>query len=90
MIPAGSSLACASFLGASAQFGGRGTVNGGMDPTGNPFKFMIWATDGATSGGSDTLRIRIWWEADGVETDVSDNGVAQAIGGGNIVVHTRK
>jgi hypothetical protein len=72
--------------GTNAQFKGRGTVNGGLDPNGNEYKFMIWATDGSP----DTLRIRIWWEADGLENDVYDNGAHQAIGGGNIVVHTSK
>lgn len=72
--------------GTNAQFRGSGTVNGGLDPSGAPYKFMIWATDGAP----DTLRIRIWWEAGGVETDVYDNGAAQTIGGGNIVVHSGK
>jgi hypothetical protein len=72
--------------GTNAQFKGSGTVNGALDPNGNPFKFMIWATDGSP----DKLRIRIWWEADGIETDVYDNGVEQAIGAGNIVVHTSK
>jgi hypothetical protein len=47
---------------------------------------MIWAGDGTP----DTFRIRIWWEADGVETDVYDNGFNQPIGAGNIVVHTGK
>ena len=46
---------------------------------------MIWATDGSP----DTFRIRIWYEANGSEIDVYDNGVDQAIGGGNIVVHTK-
>jgi hypothetical protein len=76
--------------GTNAQFKGSGLINGAADPNGNPYKFMLWATDGAASGGSDSLRIRIWWEADGVETDVYDNGVEQAIGAGNIVVHTSK
>jgi hypothetical protein len=35
--------------------------------------------------------MRIWWEdSDGAEYDVYDNGVAQTIGGGNIVVHQGK
>jgi hypothetical protein len=71
--------------GTNVQFKGSGTVNGGLDPNGNAYKFVIWAGD-----GPDTLRIRIWWEAGGVETDVYDNGVEQAIGAGNIVVHTGK
>jgi hypothetical protein len=76
--------------GTNAQFKGSGMVNGELAPNGNPYKFMLWAGDGATSGGSDTLRIRIWWEDAAGEHDVYDNGTAQAIGGGNIVVHTGK
>jgi hypothetical protein len=39
-------------------------VKGGMDPNGNAFKFMLWASDGSP----DTFRIRIWWEdADAAE-----------------------
>jgi hypothetical protein len=65
-----------------ARFKGTGTVNGQGE-----FKFMLWAGD----GGSDTFRIRIWTEDDsGVETDIYDNGFDQAIGGGNIVIHTKK
>lgn len=73
--------------GTNAQFKGMGTVNGELAPNGNAYKFMLWAGDGAT----DTFRIRIWWEdASGVTVDVYDNGVDQAIGAGNIVVHTSK
>jgi len=72
--------------GKNAQFKGSGTVNGGLDPNGQPFKFMIWATDGSP----DTLRIKIWWVgAEDVENVVYDNGVEQAIGGGSIVVHAK-
>jgi hypothetical protein len=46
---------------------------------------MIWAGDGTP----DTFRIRIWWEADGDENDVYDNGFNQPIGAGNIVIHTK-
>jgi len=76
--------------GKNAQFKGSGLINEAADPNGQAYKFMLWAGDGATSGGSDTFRIRIWWEAGGVENVVYDNGVAQAIGGGSIVVHRRK
>jgi predicted outer membrane repeat protein len=72
-----------------AQFKGSGTVNGGLDPNGNAYKFMIWAGDGTASGGSDTFRIRIWWEDNGTEVVVYDNGAEQAIGGGNVVIHTK-
>jgi hypothetical protein len=47
---------------------------------------MLWASDSST----DTFRIRIWWEDAAGEHDVYDNGIAQAIGSGNIVVHTSK
>jgi hypothetical protein len=71
--------------GTNAQFKGSGTVNGGPDPNGNPYKFMIWATDGSP----DTLRIRVWYEDASGEIDVYDNDVEQPIGAGNIVVHTK-
>jgi uncharacterized repeat protein (TIGR01451 family) len=76
--------------GTNAQFKGSGLVNGALDPNGNAYMFMLWATDGATSGGPDTFRIRIWWEDAAGEHDVYDNGVDQAISGGSIVVHTKK
>jgi PKD repeat protein len=72
--------------GTNAQFKGFGLVNGALDPNGNAYKFMLWATDGSP----DTFRIRIWWEDASGEHDVYDNGVDQAIGGGSIVVHTKK
>ena len=67
----------------NAQFRGSGLINRAADPNGNEYKFMVWAGDGSP----DTFRIRIWWEADGVENVVYDNGVAQAIGrGGSITI----
>lgn len=74
----------------NAQFKGSGLINGAVDPNGKSYKFMLWAVDGVTSGGPDTFRIRIWWEDEVGEHDVYDNSVAQAIGGGSIVVHTSK
>jgi hypothetical protein len=71
--------------GTNAQFKGAGRVNGMLDPNGNAYKFMLWAGDGSI----DTFRIRIWWEDAAGEHDMYDNGVAQAIGGGSIVVHTK-
>lgn len=65
--------------GGRAQYKGVGTINGA-----GPYKFMLWATDGAP----DTFRIKIW-EEDSGELIVYDNGVEQAIGGGSIVVHTK-
>ena len=62
-----------------ARFKGTGTINGS-----GAFKFMLWAGDGAP----DTFRIKIWYEDDG-EVVVYDNGTAQAIGGGSIIVHTQ-
>jgi hypothetical protein len=65
-----------------AKFKGSGTINGMGD-----YRFMLWAGDDAP----DTFRIRIWTEDQaGVETDVYDNGSDQAIGGGSIVIHTKK
>lgn len=70
----------------TAQFKGSGTVNGALAPNGSAYKFMLWAGDGSP----DTFRIQIWWESDGIENVVYDNGFNQAIGAGNIVVHTGK
>ena len=72
--------------GTNAQFKGSGTINGTPAPNGMDFKFMLWAND----GNPDTFRIRIWYEDNGVEMDVYDNGFDQAIGGGSIVIHTKK
>ncbi len=72
--------------GMNAQFKGSGLINGVLDPNGNAYRFMLWAGDGYP----DTFRIRIWWEDTAGEHDVYDNGSTQAIGAGNIVVHTGK
>jgi hypothetical protein len=73
--------------GADAQFKGSGTVNGALDPNGNPYKFMLWAGDGSP----DTFRIRIWWEdASGAENVFYDNGPDQPLDGGSVVVHESK
>jgi len=65
-----------------ARFKGLGTINGEGD-----YRFMVWAGDGDT----DTFRIRIWEEDErGTETDLYDNGFDQEIGGGSIVIHTKK
>jgi len=66
--------------GTNAQFKGIGTVNGVGE-----YKFMLWATDGSP----DTFRIRIWGEDSAGEHVTYDNGVAQPIGGGSIVVHNK-
>jgi hypothetical protein len=63
--------------GTNAQFKGHGNING----AGN-YGFMIWAGDGSPY----TFRIKIW-VADDETNVVYDNGVAQPIGGGSIVVH---
>ena len=72
--------------GTNAQFKGSGLINGEAVPNGNAYKFMLWATDSSP----DTFRIRIWWEDAFGEHDVYDNGIEQAIGAGNIVVHKSK
>ena len=71
--------------GTNAQFKGSGTVNGGLDPNGNAYKFMLWAGDGSP----DTFRIRIWWEDAAGEHEVYDNGTDQPMSAGNIVIHTK-
>ena len=66
--------------GNSANFKGTGSLNG-IDG----YKFMIWASDRTT----DTFRIRIW-SASGAGEVVYDNGVEQALAGGQIMVHVKK
>jgi len=66
---------------------GSGLINGATDPNGNAYKFMLCAADGSAANGADAFRIRIWWEDAAGEHDVYDNGVNQAIGGGNLVLH---
>jgi hypothetical protein len=64
-----------------AKFKGTGTINGA-----GSYKFMLWAGD----GDPDTFRIKIWEEdGSGSETVVYDNGMDQAIGGGQIAVHKK-
>jgi hypothetical protein len=70
--------------GTNAQYKGDGTINGDVSPSGENYKFMIWATDDS----DDTFRIRIWWEdEDEEEVDIYDCGDT-LLGGGNIKVHT--
>jgi hypothetical protein len=77
--------------GANAQFKGSGTINSELAPNGEEYKFMLWAGDGDKEdpAEADTFRIKIWYE-DGGEIVVYDNGFDQEIGGGQIVVHTKK
>jgi hypothetical protein len=79
--------------GVNAQYKGDGTINGNLAPTGEAYRFMLWASDGdnVDTVVLDTFRIRIWYEdTNGVEVDVYDNGFNQAINGGSIVIHTGK
>ena len=71
---------------ANAQFKGSGSINGALAPNGALYKFQIWAGAGTGSGGEDTFRIKIWFEVDGTEYVVYDNGFDQPIGGGKIMV----
>jgi PKD repeat protein len=71
--------------GTNAQFKGSGTINGDPSPTGEDFKFMLWAGD----KNPDTFRIKIWYEEDG-EVVVYDNGFEQEIESGSIVIHKAK
>jgi hypothetical protein len=62
----------------AAYFRGVGTINGS-----GRYGFSVWVGD----GDPDTIRIRIWEE--GAATVIYDNGGAQALGGGSIVIHTK-
>ena len=73
--------------GTNAQYKGLGSINGDPGP-GEGYKFMLWAKD-MDPDGDDTYRIKIWYEEGGAEIDVYDSGSDQAIGGGNIVIHTK-
>jgi len=64
--------------GNKAQFKGEGTINGE-----GSYKFMITADD----DNPDTFRIKIWYEDNGMEVVVYDNGSQQPLGGGSIKVH---
>ena len=64
--------------GSKAQFKGMGTINGS-----GTYKFMLSADDDAP----DTFRIKIWYEDESGEHVVYDNGSAQPLGGGSIVIH---
>jgi len=55
-----------------------------------PSNGASYVTIATGTGGADTFRIKIWWEDDAGEHVVYDNGMDQAIGGGSIVVHTKK
>jgi hypothetical protein len=65
-----------------ARFKGVGTINGEGE-----YRFVLWAGDDEP----DTFRIKIWEEdEDANETVIYDNGFDEAIGGGSIVIHTKK
>jgi hypothetical protein len=65
-----------------AMFKGVGTINGEGE-----YKFRIWAGDDEP----DTFRIKIWEEDEFAnEIVIYDNGMDQALGGGSIVIHTKK
>jgi hypothetical protein len=70
----------------SAKFMGEGTING-AGINGDLYHFQIWVCD----KDPDTIHIRVWYENEyGEEVDVYDNGADQEIGGGSIVIHSKK
>jgi hypothetical protein len=79
--------------GAKAQYKGTGTINGASG-----YSFMLTATDGKINGGGgvDKFRIHITNTATGATVydnrpgtvDDIDNANPQAIGGGDIVIHS--
>ncbi len=81
--------------GPKAQYKGTGTING----TGN-YGFLLTATDGQLpgGGGTDKFRIKIWdlnnagaivYDNAYTASDDIDAANPQAIGGGNIVIHSK-
>jgi hypothetical protein len=75
--------------GTAGQYSGTGLVNGEVCPTGEPYRFTVWATDGSAEQ-DDTSRIRIWCVDGGDEIVVYDPGSGQALDGGSIVIHAGK
>lgn len=76
--------------GNKAQYKGAGTINGAGD-----YGFLLSARDGQQSGGSDTLRMKIWDRATGTVVYDNQGGgdldeATDVIEGGNIVVHSSK
>ncbi len=69
--------------GDTARFKGSGTINGELSPSGEPYRFLIWADDGA----DDSFRIKIWTESDS-ELVVYDNASNQPIGASQVVVQS--
>jgi hypothetical protein len=79
--------------GAKAQYKGAGSINGA-----GGYSFMLTATDGKINGGGgvDKFRIHITNTATGATvydnvagtTDDINNANPQAIGGGDIVIHS--
>jgi CSLREA domain-containing protein len=69
--------------GSQATFRGSGSVNGQPAPNGTAYQFVVWTRDASP----DTLRIRIWYEANGSTILIYDNGYHQPINDGNIKVH---
>jgi len=66
------------------RFKGTGTINGE-----GGYEFMIWAQDSDATYYSDidTFRIKIWRKEDEEEIVIYDNGIENAVEGGNIIVH---
>lgn len=70
----------------NAQYKGSGMINGNASPNNEPYKFILWASDRSPLS-DDTFRIKIWYEDNGTETVVYDNGFNQPLGNGNIKIH---
>jgi len=68
----------------TAQFTGKGTINGELADNGTPYRFTIWAVDNAP----DTFHIKIWY-VDGMNVYAIYDSDAQQLGGGSIIVHKK-
>lgn len=79
--------------GSRAQYKGAGTINGA-----GSYSFLLTATDGQVTGGGgvDRFRIKIWDTVTGAVVYDNQIGAADdaspstALGGGSIVIHTKK
>jgi len=92
-----------------AQYKGNGLVNGELAPNGEEYKFKLTGFDADVkpndSHEDDEFRIKIWYEVEGVEIVVYDNGLGlddtstdddvivqstTVLGGGSIRIHQPK
>jgi hypothetical protein len=68
---------------------GTAKINNALAPSDDPYDFMVWAEDLSPGATDDTFRIKIWYEVDGDEVVVYDNGIDQVISQGKVKIKTK-